>query len=380
MTDSSLFSPLRVGRYDLNNRVTMAALTRSRAGRSGTPTQLHVDYYSQRASAGLIVTEGTFPAVNTRAFPGQAGIETHEHQEGWRKVADAVHARGGTIFMQVMHGGRLSHPELLDGQQPEAPSAIASGTAVRDWESRKECPVPRALEHDEIPRVVHQFRQATRRAVDAGIDGVEIHGANGYILHQFLGPTSNHRTDEYGGSPENRARLLVEVVRAVAEEIGGDRVALRLSPQHNVQGVIEDDEQDVQATYRAVIDSLSELNLAYISFLHAECDGPLITDLATRARSNGVTKVIGNNGFAAYTQLDDATSLVNLSHIDAVAVGRLLIANPDLVERWQQGLELNTPDESTFYTGGQHGYTDYPFAGQVGTPRKVGAPTFRKQT
>lgn len=355
---ASLFDSLELGRLTLPNRVTMAPLTRSRAGRDGVPTDLHTTYYTQRASLGLIVTEGVFPAVTSRAFPGQTGIETAEQVAGWRRVADSVHAAGGRIFMQVMNGGRLSHASLLEGEQPVAPSALASGTAVRDFESRKECPVPRALEAEELPRIVDEFRQAARNAVDAGMDGVEIHGANGYLLHQFLSPSSNHREDAYGGSPENRYRLVEEVVRAVAEEIGADRVALRLSPQNNIQGIAETDAADVLATYGGLLRATADLGLAYVSFLNAEPTGELISELSTHARANGRTRVILNSGFGQITQREEAEQLVQ--HGDAVAVGRLAISNPDLVRRWQEELPVTAPDESTFYTGGERGYTDYP--------------------
>lgn len=355
---ATLFDALELGRLTLPNRVTMAALTRSRAGRDGVPTQLHERYYAQRASMGLIVTEGVFPAVTSRAFPGQPGIETPEQIAGWRRVAKSVHDSGGRIFMQVMNGGRLSHASLLEGAEPAAPSALASGTAVRDFESRKECPVPRALESEELPRIIDEFRQAARNAIDSGMDGVEINGANGYLLHPFLSPSSNHREDAYGGSPQKRYRLVEEILRAVAEEIGADRLALRLSPQNNIQGIEESDAEDVRATYGGLLRAIEDLGLAYVSFLHAEPAGKLITELSTHVRANGKTRVILNSGFGRITQREEAEQLVQ--HGDAVAVGRLAISNPDLVRRWQEQLPVTAPDESTFYTGGERGYTDYP--------------------
>ncbi|QNE89933.1 alkene reductase [Corynebacterium incognita] len=366
-TSTDLFSPLDLGRYRLANRVTMAALTRQRAGTSGVPTDLHAEYYFQRASAGLVVTEGTFPSVTTRAFPGQAGIETDEQAAGWRRVAERVHEGGGVLFMQIMHGGRVSHPNLLEGQQPEAPSALEWGGQVHTFDGKQDAPVPRALEAEEMPRIVEQFRAAARRAVDAGLDGVEIHGANGYLLHEFLSPVSNTRDDDYGGSPRNRYRLVEEVVRAVAADIGADRTALRLSPEHNIQGVIEEDRADTLATFGGLLDALSDLNLAYVSLLHKDAASDdadsLPAELARRARANGATRVIANTGFGHVTDLDEANALMALPHVDAVAVGRQLIANPDLVLRWREGLELNTPDAATFYAPGAEGYTDYPFAG-----------------
>ncbi|MDP9851778.1 alkene reductase [Corynebacterium lowii] len=358
---TSLFEPFKIGRYTLNNRITMAALTRQRAGRSGVPVEMHAEYYAQRASAGLVVTEGTFPAVSSRAFPGQAGVETQEQQDGWTRVAREVHERGGLLFMQVMHGGRMSHPDLLEGQAPEAPSAIASGTQVHTFDHKVDAAVPRALEAEEMPRIVEEFRAAARRAIDAGLDGVEIHGANGYLLHEFLAPSSNQRTDEFGGSPENRRRLPEMVIRSVAEEIGADRVGLRLSPEHNIQGVLENDSDDVLATYRGLLEGISDLKLAYVSLLHKDAiTSELIGALVEAARSNGETKVILNTGFATVTDKAEAEELLASGRADAVAVGRELIANPDLVRRWEEGLALNTPDPATFYASGPRGYTDYP--------------------
>lgn len=355
----SLFDSLQLGRLTLPNRIIMAPLTRSRAGRDGVPTSLHETYYTQRSSLGLIVTEGVFPKVSRRAFPGQPGIDTAEQIAGWRRVADSVHEAGGHIFMQVMNAGRLSHASLQEGTEPVAPSAVASGTAVRDLESRKDCPVPRALDTTELPSIIDEFRHAARNAIDAGMDGVEIHGANGYLLHQFLSPNSNLREDSYGGSPEKRFRLIEEILRAVADEIGADRVAIRLSPQNNIQGIEEVDAADVLATYDGLLDATADLGLAYVSFMHANPAGDLMTELISRARANGRTRVILNHGFGQLPDRDAAERLIQQA--DAAVVGRLAISNPDLVRRWQEGLPVTAPDESTFYTGGEKGYTDYPF-------------------
>ncbi|MCG7259510.1 MULTISPECIES: alkene reductase [unclassified Corynebacterium] len=359
---TTLFTPLELGRFTLNNRVTMAALTRQRAGHSAVPNELHTKYYSQRASAGLVVTEGTFPAWTNRAFPGQAGIANEEQAAGWKGVANAVHDAGGVLFMQIMHGGRTSHPDLIDGAQAEAPSALGWDGQVRGFAGKMDAPVPRALEVDELPRIVEEFRRAARRAIDAGVDGVEVHNANGYLLHEFLAPSANQREDEFGGSPENRWRLPEMVIRAIVEEIGADRVGVRFSPGHNVQGVIEDDEEDMLATYGGLLDALAPVNLAYVSFLHAQPEGELIATLANKARANGVTKVLMNDGFGTVTTKEDAQRELALDYVDAVVVGRQLIANPDLVRRWQEGLALNEPDQDTFYMGGERGYTDYPTA------------------
>lgn len=356
MTD--LFSPAQAGALSFKNRITMAALTRSRAGLDGVPSDLHVEYYAQRATAGLIVTEGTTSSHVGQAFLGQPGIYTAEQVEGWRRVTDAVHAKGSTIVMQIMHGGRLTLPSINNGEQAEAPSAIAPGVTLHGANGREDVPAPRALATEELPRIVEEFVTAARNAIEAGMDGVELHSANGYLLHEFLAPSANQRTDEYGGSPANRARLVIEVVRAVAEAIGADRTALRISPEHNVQGNIEDDRAETQATYDALFAGLADLDLAYLSILHADIAGDFVAHL--RTTFGGFTLL--NSGFAEVTDLAEAKRIVEEDLADAAVVGRLLIANPDLVRRWREGLELNTPDMATFYTPGAQGYTDYPFA------------------
>lgn len=373
---TSLFTPLDLPEITLANRVTMAGLTRQRAGEDGIPTDLHVEYYSQRASAGLVVTEGTFPAFTNRAFPGQAGIANDEQKAGWVKVADAVHAKGGRIFMQVMHGGRMSHPDLLRGSQPEAPSPVASGTQIHTFTEKADAAEPREVTHEDMDRIVDEFVAASRRAIDAGLDGVELHSANGYLLHEFLSPTSNLRTDEFGGSPENRAKFVIRVIRAVAEEIGAAKTAFRISPEHNIQGVLETDRADVLATYGALLKGVEDLDLAYISLLHKDAAGVFdaesaqatagdtgVVDLPAWIRQEHKGRLFTNTGFGTVTQEDAAQTIVNSGRADAVAVGRLLIANPDLVERWQNGWELNAPNPKTFYVGGATGYTDYPFHG-----------------
>ena len=355
----TLYDPITVGAFELTNRVAMAPLTRMRSDEDGVPKDMNVEYYAQRASVGLLVTEGTFPAVTSRGFWGQAGIETAEQALGWSRVAEAVHEKGGVVFMQVMNAGRVSHPELTGGATPEAPSAVGIDQTTHVPSGKQPIPVPRALETDELPRIRQEFVSAARRAVDAGIDGVEIHGANGYLLHEFLAPSANHREDEYGGSPENRARFVVEVVRAVAQEIGGERVGLRISPEHNVQGAVEDDHDDVRATYAALLAGLRYLGLAYLSVLHKDIDGEFVQEL--RSQFDGVFYL--NSGFSEYTELEESEHVMAADLADGVMVGRELIANPDLVERWRDGLELNTPDPKTFYLGGPKGYVDYPFAG-----------------
>jgi 2,4-dienoyl-CoA reductase-like NADH-dependent reductase (Old Yellow Enzyme family) len=351
-----LFSPMTLGELELPNRLVMAPLTRLRSGQEGIPGPLVAEHYRQRASLGLIVSEGTYPSPAGRSYPGQPGIVTPEQIAGWKKVTDAVHAEGGRIFAQVMHGGRVSHEDITGGHQVVAPSAIAVEAETRTSKGKQAHPVPHALTTDELPGVLQEFVQGSRNAIEAGFDGVELHSANGYLLHEFLAPSSNQRDDIYGGSPENRARFVIEVVKAVVEAVGADRVGIRISPEHNVQGVTELDAADVRETYRLLVDAIAPLNLAYLSILHKDPTGELVQDL--RSRFNGAFLV--NTGFGVITTRDEAISLVADGHADAVVVGRPAIANPDLARRWREGLPVNEPDASTFYAEGAEGYTDYP--------------------
>ncbi|MGY2083602.1 alkene reductase [Blastococcus sp. SYSU DS0539] len=351
-----LFSPVRLGELELANRVVMAPLTRMRSGRAGIPRDIVVEHYAQRAGVGLIITEGTFPNDESRAFAGQPGIVTDEQVEGWRQVADAVHARGGRLVMQVMHGGRVSHPELT-GTRVVAPSALAiRGEVHVGGGVKKAFPVPHALTTEEARATIADFVAASERAVAAGLDGVELHAANGYLLHEFLSPASNQRDDVYGGSPENRARFVVEVATAVAAAIGAGRVGIRISPEHNIQDALETDRADVLATYGALMDGLRPLGLAYLSVLHVEPAGDLVQEL--RRRFGG--PLIANSGFGTVTTRAEALALIDESHAEAVAVGRPVLANPDLVERWQGEHPENEPDPLTFYAPGPEGYIDYP--------------------
>lgn len=351
-----LFSPVRLGDLELANRIAMAPLTRLRSSADGVPGDLNVEHYAQRAGVGLIVTEGTYPSTESRGYPGQPGIVTDAHAAGWARVADAVHARGGRLVMQLMNAGRVSHPAITGTERVVAPSAIAIDGEVRTPEGKLPYPVPHALTTEEAVAVKGEFVAAARRAVDAGLDGVEVHGANGYLLHEFLAPGANTRTDVYGGSPQARARFVVEVVSEVAAEIGAGRVGLRISPAHGVQGVVEDDAADVRATYGALVDALAPLGLAYLSVLHAEPAGELVQDL--RRRFGG--PLMANTGFAAPTERAEALEFVGSDVAECVAVGRAVIANPDLVARWAGEHEENAADPGTFYGGGAAGYTDYP--------------------
>ncbi|MFB9376216.1 alkene reductase [Kineococcus gynurae] len=352
----SLFDHVRVGDLDLPNRLVMAPLTRLRSGADGVPGDLVAEYYRQRAGLGLIVTEGTYPSHEGRAYAGQPGIVTDEQTAAWGRVAEAVHGAGGRLFMQVMHGGRVSHPVITGTERIVAPSAVAIEGEVHTPEGKLPYPVPHALSTEEARTVVQEFVTASRRAVDAGLDGVEIHGANGYLLHEFLSPAANRRTDEFGGSPQARAGYVAEVVRAVVAELGAGRVGLRISPAHNIQDCLETDAQETAETYRALVEAIAPLGLAYLSVLHADPTAELVGDLRTRFGG----PFLLNSGFGSVTRREDAQSLVRAGLADAVVVGRPVIANPDLAHRWANDLPENEPDASTFYGGGAEGYTDYP--------------------
>ncbi|MBT2523440.1 alkene reductase, partial [Arthrobacter sp. ISL-28] len=272
-----LFSPVTLGKIELANRIVMAPLTRVRAGSSGIPGDLMVEYYRQRASVGLIITEGTYPSHASQGWVGAPGIATEEQAAGWQRVTDAVHAQGGRIVVQIMHAGRAAHPDINGGRRVLAPSAIAIAGTVFTEKGQLPFPIPEEMTKADAQTALGDFVAAARRAIDAGADGVEIHGANGYLLHQFLSPAANRRTDEYGGSPQKRARFVVDVVTAVAKAIGAQRVGLRISPENNNVGdVFENDRDDVLATYGALLDQLRPLDLAYLSVLHSEPGGELV--------------------------------------------------------------------------------------------------------
>lgn len=334
----------------------MAPLTRVRSGEAGVPGPLVVEHYRQRASLGLIVSEGTYPSHAGQGFPGQPGLVTREQLEGWKNVADAVHSAGGRIVAQVMHAGRVTHEATTGGRDVVGPSAIAIDGETRTKDGKRPYPVPRALTEEELPLIIRDFVRASVDAVEAGLDGVELHSANGYLLHEFLAPSSNQRVDAYGGSPANRVRFVVEVVTAVADAIGAGRVGIRISPEHNIQGALETDADDVRATYGALVDAIAPLRPAYLSILHKDPAGPLVQDL--RARFGG--PVLVNSGFGAVTSREEALAILRDGHADAVVIGRPAIANPDLARRWLEDLPLNTADPLTFYGDGAAGYTDYP--------------------
>ncbi len=356
MTDA-LFTPYTAGDLVLKNRIVMAPLTRNRAKHDDdTPYDIHAEYYAQRAGAGLLITEGSQISPEGKGYAWTPGIYSPAQVAGWKKVTDAVHAKGGKIVIQIWHVGRISHTSLLDGKAPVAPSAIGAASKTFDGTGFVETSVPRALETDEMARVVEDYRKAAQNAKDAGFDGVEIHAANGYLIDQFLRDTSNHRTDGYGGSVENRVRLLREVVGVCAEVLGAGRVGVRLSPFSNANNVGID--SDTVATFSAAIDVLNEAGVAFLHMVEGQTGGPRDWPegaLETlRARFKGA--YMANNGYARQT----AIAAVGAGHADLVAFGKLYISNPDLAERMAADAALNPLPTEGLYGGGREGYTDYP--------------------
>jgi N-ethylmaleimide reductase len=360
---SDLFDPVALGPYRLANRIVMAPLTRSRADDAGVPGQLQATYYAQRASAGLIISEATNISSQGKGYIKTPGIWTPEQVAGWKLTTDAVHAKGGRIFLQLWHVGRISHSDLQpDNQLPVAPSAIrAEGVQAYTPNGFKPLEVPRALESDEIPGIVRDYAHAAQMAKDAGFDGVEIHAANGYLLQQFLSDKTNKRTDRYGGSIENRTRLVVEVVDAVTRVWSPDKVGIRIAPLTKF-GDIGD--SDPEPLYMSLIAQLNPFNLAYIHVVEGDTGGERQPaggfDLQKLRRAfNGL--YMANNGYtlalAEEARAGDAA--------DLICFGRPYISNPDLVERLRSGAPLATPDQATFYAGEAKGYIDYPALAQA---------------
>ncbi|MDF0543964.1 alkene reductase [Sphingobium sp. H39-3-25] len=356
MADITLFSPYTLGKITLTNRAVMAPLTRNRAGAGLVPSEFAADYYSQRAGAGLVITEATQISKGAQGYQDTPGLYTPEQIAGWRRVTDAVHAKGGRIFVQLWHVGRVSHVDLLAGQAPVAPSAIRAETKTFVNNGFADVSEPRALEFDEIAGIVEDFRKAAANAIEAGFDGVEVHGANGYLLDQFLRESSNVRTDAYGGSIQNRARLLIEVAEVVAREVGADRTGVRLSPVSPASGIVISD--DEQPQFNHVVEKLDDLGIAYIHVVEGATGGPRDVAPFDFAALRQIFKntYIANNGYG----LDLANQYLAEGKADLIAFGRLFISNPDLVERLETGAGLNPLDPSTLYGGGAKGYTDYP--------------------
>jgi len=358
---SGLFDPVALGPLTLPNRLVLAPLTRNRAGAGRVPSALAPTYYAQRASAGLLITEASQISPQGIGYPGTPGIHTPEQIAGWRKVTEAVHAAGGRIFIQLWHVGRISHPSFHNGALPVAPSAIAAPGDAFTETGLQPFPVPRALELSELPGIVADYAQAARNAIEAGFDGVEVHGANGYLLDQFLRDGTNHRTDAYGGPVANRARLLLEVVEAVTGAIGRERVGVRLSPNGAFNGISD---SDPATTFGYAASELDKLGVVYLHTIErfgeeaAPATGVIGPDFF-RARFSG--RIITNGGYG-----DRAKAEATLARGDAdlIAFGTAFLANPDLPARLHQHAPLNTPDRATFYGGGAKGYTDYPTLAQ----------------
>ncbi|MER5281523.1 alkene reductase [Streptomyces sp. NPDC002809] len=354
---TTAFDPFDLAGTQLANRIALAPMTRSRAGEGGVPTALVAEYYAQRASAGLVITEGIQPSVVGQGYPGTPGLHSDEQIAAWRKVTDAVHDRGGRIFAQIMHAGRIGHPVLLpDGLIPVGASAVAATGQVFTHEGAKDFVTPRELTDAGIRETIADFAAAARGAVDAGFDGVELHGANGYLIHQFLAPNSNLRTDRWGGSVEGRIRFALETVRAVVAEIGAARTAIRLSPGNPYNDVAE---SAPEATYSALVRALEPIGLAYLHLVEGTAADRTLTE-SLRKQFNGA--LVLNPASEGVTG-PEALALVEEGVADIVSYGALFLANPDLPERLRAGGPYNTPDRATFFGGDHRGYTDYPVLG-----------------
>ncbi|MER6197442.1 alkene reductase [Streptomyces sp. NPDC001586] len=351
---TSAFEPVRIAGSTLSNRIALAPMTRSRAAEGGIATALVSEYYTQRASAGLIISEGIQPSVVGQGYPFTPGLHSAEQVAAWREVTDSVHAAGGRIFAQLMHSGRIGHPSLLpDGLVPVAPSAVAAQGQLFTGEGMKDFVTPHELTGAEVRATVAAFAEAARNAVEAGFDGVELHGANGYLIHQFLAPGTNLRTDEWGGPVENRIRFAVEVVKAVAAAIGAERTALRISPGNTYNDISE---PDPQPAYEALVKEIDGLGLAYLHVLEPAPEARATT-LALRKQFSGLLVLNpateGPTDHRALTLIEDGTA-------DVLAFGALFLANPDLPDRLRTEGPYNTPDPTTFFGGDARGYTDYP--------------------
>lgn len=352
-----LFKTLEAGALTLDNRILMAPLTRARAEPGHIPGDLMATHYAQRASAGLVIAEATMAMEGNCAFQNEPGIYSDAQVAGWKLTTDAVHAKGGKIFLQVWHGGRACHPLLNKGAQPVAPSALAiTNDEVHTPEGKKPYVIPRELRDDEIPAIVSGFRKAVENAKRAGFDGVEIHGANGYLLDEFLRDGSNQRTGPYGGPIENRARLLLEVLAVANEVMGIGRVGLRLSPLNSFNSMRD---SDPLALVTWLAKRLNDFNLAYLHVMRGDFLGEQQGDVMTAVRTHYQGVLVGNMGYSA----EEAEQAIAEGKLDAVAFGAPFLANPDLPERFRRGAALNKADPATFYTAGPKGYTDYPTLG-----------------
>ena len=353
---STLFDPVKVGALQLPSRLVMAPMTRNRATPEGVVTPTTAEYYAQRASAGLIVSESIQPSVLGQGYILTPGLHSAEQVAAWRTVTDAVHAKGGRIVAQLTHCGRIGHPSLYpDGELPIAPSAVASGEQMISFEGPLDHPTPREMTAEDIRNVIEEFAQSARNAIEAGFDGVEVHGGNGFLVHQFLADNTNLRTDEYGGSVANRIRFVVEVVRAVADVVGADRVGIRVSPGSPYNSMVESDPLSV---YTALLNELATLGIAYVHVIEMGT-----RDLTKQLRAVWPGTLILNPHetmavFPATAEAAEQTMQAGIA--DAVSLAVLWLANPDLDARIKAGGPFNTPDQATFYGGDHVGYTDYP--------------------
>lgn len=349
-----LFSPLKMGALTVPNRIFMAPLTRCRADDAHVPRDLMAAYYAQRASAGLLIAEATMAMAGNSAFWHEPGIHSPEQIAGWRRVTDAVHQAGGRIFLQVWHGGRACHPLLNDGAQPVAPSPLAiTGDEVHTPQGKQPYVVPRELRDEELPGIVAGFRQAAINALAAGFDGVEVHGANGYLLDQFLRDGSNQRSGPYGGDWSGRARLLFEVLEAVCDAVGSQRVGLRLSPLNSFNDMRDSNPVGLA---QWLASEVNRFDLAYLHLMRGDFFGVQQGDVMTPVRAAYRGVLIGNMGYRP----EEAAEAVRSGKVDAVAFGVAFLANPDLPARIAAGAPLSAPNPATFYTAGPEGYLDYP--------------------
>ncbi|MFO7745771.1 MAG: alkene reductase [Psychroflexus sp.] len=364
MSKQALLKPIKLGDMELKNRVIMAPMTRNRADNEhNAPTDLHAKYYKQRASAGLIISEGAQVSYQARGYINTAGIHLPEQIEGWKKVTDAVHDDDGRIFVQLWHVGRISHPDFHNGEKPVAPSAINANAQCFTEEGFKDTVEPRALTTEEVKEIVQDFKRAAKNAVDAGFDGIEIHSSNGYLLHQFFNKSSNQRTDEYGGSIEERARILFEILNAVRVFFPENRIGVRLNPSLDGIFGMEADEETIP-TFEYIVKKLNEYDLAYLHLSEPFNDVSdkdfLVSNIAEHFRPLYKGNLMINAGF----DQESGNKVIEDGNADMVAFGKLFISNPDLPVRFEKNAELQDWDQDTFYATGKEGYTDYPKLGE----------------
>ncbi|EUJ33423.1 NADH:flavin oxidoreductase [Listeria floridensis FSL S10-1187] len=352
MANTKIWTPVKVGNMELNQRLAMAPMTRSRANEDGTVDALSAEYYSQRASMGLLISEGTQPSLEGQGYMNSPGIYNEAHIKAWHKVTDAVHEKGGKFFIQLMHAGRMNHPDnTIDHHEGVAPSAVAPENGkMFTAKGMQPVPTPRELNKADIERTIDDFRKAARAAIEAGADGVEIHGANGYLIHEFFGENSNFRTDEYGGSVPNKIRFAVEVAKAVSEEIGADRTGFRISPYASFSTI--DEGRDGAELYHELTVELNKLGLAYLHILHIDRE-----EILADVRANWDQALLVNR---YGRKLEDIAADLDSGVADLISIGTWALANPDFAERLKAGASLNEADPTTFFGGGAKGYVDYP--------------------